>query len=44
MDCALQKSAAIFFVLKNSVGLIALCNLFALAMSVVKCLFVYVIY
>ena len=43
-DCALQKSAAIFLMLKNSVGLIALCNLFASAMSVVKRLFTYLIY
>ena len=29
MHCALQKPAAIFLILKNPVGLIALCNPFA---------------
>ena len=43
MHCALKKSAAIFLMLKNPVGLIALCNLFASAMSVVKRLFMYII-
>ena len=42
MHCALQKSAAIFLTLKNLVGPIALCNLFASAMLhvVVKLLFI----
>ena len=44
MHCALQKSAAIFLMLKNLVGLIALRNPFASAMSVVKRLFMYLIY
>ena len=44
MHCALQKSAAIFLMLKNPVGLIALCNPFASAMSVVKRLFMYLFY
>ena len=35
MHCALQKSAAIFLMLKNPVGLIARCKLLASAMSVV---------
>ena len=39
MHCTLQKSAAIFLMLKNPVGLIALCNPFASAMSGVKRLF-----
>ena len=43
MHCALQKSAAIFLMLKNPVGLISLCNPFASAMSVVKRLFMYLI-
>ena len=43
MHCAVQKSAAIFFMLKNPVGLIALYNPFASAMSVVKRLFMYLI-
>ena len=43
MHCALQKSAAIYLMLKNPVGLIALCNPFASAMSVVKRLFMYLI-
>ena len=41
MHCVLQISAAIFLMLKNLVGLIALCNPFAPAMSVVKRLFMY---
>ena len=41
---ALQNSAAIFLMLKNQVGLIVLCNPFASAMSVVKRLFMYLIY
>ena len=44
MHCALQKSVAIFLVLKTPVGLIALCNLFALAMLVIKRLFTYLVY
>ena len=44
MHCALQKSAAIFLMLKNPVGPIALCNPFASTMSVVKRLFKYLIY
>ena len=44
MNRALQKSAAIFLMLKNQVGLIALCNPFASAMSAVKRLFMYLIY
>ena len=40
MHCALQKSVAVFLMLKNPVGLIALCNPFASAMSVVKRLFI----
>ena len=44
MHCTLQKSAAIFLMLKNPVGLIALCNAFASAMSVVKHLFMHLIY
>ena len=44
MHCARQKSAAIFLMLKNLVGLIALCNPFASAMPVVKRLFMYLIY
>ena len=44
MHCALQKSAVIFLTLKNPVGLIALRNPFASAMSVVKRLFMYLIY
>ena len=44
MYCMLQKSVAIFLMLKNLAGLIALCNPFASAMSVVKRLFVYLIY
>ena len=44
MHCALQKSAAIFLMLKNPVGLIAFCNPFPSAMSVVKRLFMYLIY
>ena len=36
MHCALQKLAAIFLMLKTPIGLIALCNPFALAMSVVN--------
>ena len=44
MHCALQKSAAIFLMLKNPVGLIGLCNPLASAMSVVKRLFMYLIY
>ena len=42
--CALQKSAAIFLMLKNPVGLTALCNPFASAMSLVKRLFMYLVY
>ena len=41
MHCALQKSVAIFLMLKNPVGFIALCNSFASAMSVIKHLFMY---
>ena len=44
LHCALQKSAAIFLMLKNPIGLIALCNPFASAMSVVKRLFMYRIF
>ena len=44
MHCPLQKSAAIFLMLKNPVGLIALCNPFESAMSVVERLFMYLIY
>ena len=44
VHCALQKSAAIFLMLKNPVGLIAFYNPFASAISVVKCLFMYLIY
>ena len=44
MHCALQKSAAIFLMLKNPVGLIALCNPFASAMSVVERIFMYLVY
>ena len=44
MHCALQKSAAIFLMLKSPIRLIALCNPFASAMSVVKRLFMYLQY
>ena len=44
MHCALQKSAAIFLMLKNPVGVFALCNPLASAMSVAKRLFMYLIY
>ena len=44
MHCALQQSAAIFLMLKNPLGLIALCNPFASAMSVFKRLFMYLIF
>ena len=44
MHCVLQKLVAVFLMLKNTVGLIAHCNPFALAMSVIKRLFMYLIY
>ena len=44
MHCALQKSGAIFLMLKNPVGLIALFNPFVSAISVVRRLFMYLIY
>ena len=44
MHCALQKSAVIFLMLKNPVGLIALYNPFASVMSVVKRFFVYLFF
>ena len=42
LHCALQNSAAIFLMLKNPVSLIALCNPFASAMSVIKRLFIFI--
>ena len=41
MHCGLRALAAIFLMLNSPLGLKALCNPFASAMSVVKRLFVY---
>ena len=44
VHCALQNSAAIFLMLNTLGGLIAFCNSFVSAMSVVKRLFMYLFF